>query len=137
MTLEYIHGRKVLHRDIKVSNIFLTGNNTVKLGDFGISKVLESTNAGAQTVVGTPYYMSPEVCESKPYTYKADSWALGCVLYEMAALRPPFVASDLQSLYKKVCAGIFDRIPMVYSGELANVISSLLKVDPNKRPDTD
>ena len=102
MTLEYIHGRKVLHRDIKVSNIFLTGNNTVKLGDFGISKVLESTNAGAQTVVGTPYYMSPEVCESKPYTYKADSWALGCVLYELCSLEHAFMADNLLGLVYKI-----------------------------------
>jgi NIMA (never in mitosis gene a)-related kinase len=62
LALEYVHGRKVLHRDIKTSNIFLTGNNTVKLGDFGISKVLENTGGCAMTVVGTPYYMSPEVC---------------------------------------------------------------------------
>jgi NIMA (never in mitosis gene a)-related kinase len=77
IALEYIHGRKVIHRDIKTSNIFLTGNGTVKLGDFGISKVLENTNEAAMTVVGTPYYMSPEVCESKPYTFKSDVWALG------------------------------------------------------------
>lgn len=60
LALEYVHGRKVIHRDIKSSNIFLTGNNTVKLGDFGISKVVENTGVG--TVVGTPYYMSPEMC---------------------------------------------------------------------------
>ena len=83
ISLEYIHGRKVIHRDIKTSNIFLTGNGTVKLGDFGISRVLENTNEAAMTVVGTPYYMSPEVCESKPYTFKSDVWALGCVLYEL------------------------------------------------------
>ena len=64
-------------------------------------------------------------------------WSLGCVLYEMAALKPPFVAADLQSLFRKVCAGVFERIPVVYSNELANVINSLLKVDPAKRPDTD
>ena len=62
LSLDYIHGRKVLHRDIKATNIFLTGNNTVKLGDFGISKVLETTAEQAMTVVGTPYYMSPEMC---------------------------------------------------------------------------
>lgn len=62
LSLEYIHGRKVLHRDIKSSNVFLTRSNTIKLGDFGISKVLENTNDHAITVQGTPYYMSPEVC---------------------------------------------------------------------------
>ena len=62
LSLEYIHGRKILHRDIKSSNVFLTRNNTIKLGDFGISKVLENTTDQAMTVQGTPYYMSPEVC---------------------------------------------------------------------------
>jgi serine/threonine protein kinase len=61
-------------------------------------------------------------------------WSLGCVLYEMAALRPPFTAHDLSGLYKKVCAGIFDRIPYQYSNDLHSVISSLLKLDPKKRP---
>jgi len=64
-------------------------------------------------------------------------WSLGCVLYEMAALRPPFTANDLQGLYKKVCAGVFERIPSIYSNDLAATISSLLKVDPDKRPNTD
>lgn len=64
-------------------------------------------------------------------------WSLGCVLYEMAALKPPFTAHDLSGLYKKVCAGIFDRIPMTYSNDLQSVISSLLKLDPKKRPDVD
>jgi len=86
IALEYIHGRKILHWDIKSQNIFLTSNGTVKLGDFGISKLLETTNEAAMTVVGTPYYMSPEVCENKPYTFKSDVWALGCVLYELCTL---------------------------------------------------
>lgn len=69
LSLEYVHSRKILHRDLKTQNIFLTADNNVKLGDFGISKVLESTADHAMTVQGTPYYMSPEVCQNKPYTY--------------------------------------------------------------------
>jgi len=80
----------------------LTNNNTVKLGDFGISKLLESTNEAAMTVVGTPYYMSPEVCENKPYTFKSDVWALGCVLYELCTLQHAFSASNLLGLVYKI-----------------------------------
>lgn len=86
LALKHIHENRILHRDLKASNVFLTARNCVKLGDFGISKVLEGTLEAAMTVVGTPYYMSPEVCQSKPYTLKSDIWALGCLLYEMCTL---------------------------------------------------
>lgn len=126
--LKSLHDKKILHRDLKCANIFITGEGVYKLGDLNVSKVLKKDMAQTQT--GTPYYASPEVWKDKPYGVKSDMWSLGCVLYEMAALRPPFVATDLQGLYKKVCAGMFERIPMIYSNDLANVIGSLLKVDP-------
>ena len=87
MALEYVHGRKIIHRDIKTQNVFLTGGKTIKVGDFGISKVLDSTSMVAMTVVGTPYYMPPEACQSNPYTSKSDVWALGIILYELCALK--------------------------------------------------
>jgi len=83
LALKHIHSSRILHRDLKASNVFLTGNNCVKLGDFGISKLLEGTLEPSISLVGTPYYMSPEVCQSKPYTMRSDIWALGCLLYEM------------------------------------------------------
>ena len=130
--LNALHKVKIVHRDIKCANVFLTREGTVKLGDLNVSKIAK---AGVmQTQTGTPYYASPEVWKDKPYNAKSDMWSLGCVLYEMAALKPPFTANDLQGLYKKVCAGLFERIPMSYSNDLANVISWLLKVDPDKRP---
>jgi len=86
MAINYIHKKKILHRDIKCQNIFLTSNGTLKLGDFGISKVLQNTLERAATVVGTPYYMSPEMYENRPYTHKSDIWALGCILYELCTL---------------------------------------------------
>ena len=130
--LHSLHDRKILHRDLKCANVFITLDNVYKLGDLNVSKVLKKDMALTQT--GTPYYASPEVWKDKPYNAKSDMWSLGCVLYEMAALKPPFTANDLQGLYKKVCAGLFERIPMSYSNDLANVISWLLKVDPDKRP---
>lgn len=134
IALEYIHGRKVIHRDIKTSNIFLTGNGTVKLGDFGISKVLENTNEAAMTVVGTPYYMSPEVCESKPYTFKSDVWALGCVLYELCTLQHAFLADNLLGLVFKIVKGNYDAIPSEYSDDLRELVDVILTKDTSKRP---
>ena len=102
MSLEYIHKRKILHRDLKSQNIFLTRNNTLKLGDFGISKVLENTNDLAFSVLGTPYYMSPEVCQRKPYNYTSDVWSLGCILYEMCTLQHAFSGENLLGLVFKI-----------------------------------
>lgn len=90
----------------------------------------------AQTQTGTPYYASPEVWKDKPYGVKSDMWSLGCVLYEMCAQKPPFTATDLAGLYKKICTGYFNRIPANYSNDLAKVISSLLKLNPSERPNT-
>lgn len=104
-----------MHRDIKASNIYLTGNNTVKVGDFGISKVLENTGDLASTVVGTPYYMSPEVCENKPYTNKSDIWSLGCLLYELCMLKHAFTADNLLGLVFKIVRDKIEPIPKCYS----------------------
>ena len=90
----------------------------MKVGDFGISRVLENTLAEAQTVVGTPYYMSPEVCENKPYTFKSDVWALGCVLYELCALTYAFTANNLLSLVFRIVKDDPPAIPEGYSPEL-------------------
>ena len=91
----------------------------------------------AYTQTGTPYYASPEVWQDLPYDSKSDMWSFGCVVYEMAALQPPFKAQDLQGLYKKVKAGKFSPLPSCYSQELGDVIGSLIKIRPRDRPDCD
>ena len=111
MALEYVHGRKIIHRDIKAQNVFLTGGKTIKVGDFGISKVLETTNMQALTVVGTPYYMPPEACQSMPYTSKSDVWSLGIILYELCTLRQPFQCDNLLGLVMKIVTEEPDPIP--------------------------
>eukprot|EP00644_Phytophthora_capsici_P017802 jgi/Phyca11/36772/gw1.100.6.1 len=134
MAIKYLHGQRVLHRDLKASNVFLTTENVVKLGDFGIAKTLDSTLDQAKTVVGTPYYMSPEVCESKPYSYASDVWSLGCVLYEMLALRHAFDAPNILTLILKIVQQDFAPLPPHYDREVSDLLRKLLDKDPERRP---
>ena len=118
LAVKHMHDRKVLHRDIKAANIFLSKEGRVKLGDFGISKTLTETKAAANTIIGTPYYLSPEMVNSRPYDYKSDVWALGVLLYEMCTFRPPFDAKSLHALGLKICSGTYDPIPGQYSDNM-------------------
>jgi NIMA (never in mitosis gene a)-related kinase 2 len=137
LALHEIHSRKegkILHRDIKPANIFLDANNNVKLGDFGLSKVLSNDKDFAETSVGTPYYMSPEQIIEKKYNEKSDIWALGCLLFELCALSPPFEATNHLSLALKIKSGKFDRIPSVFSNEIMRVVQWMLSRDVKQRP---
>ena len=144
LALNYMHAVKVLHRDLKSSNIFVTYKDhqtgeygPVKLGDFGISRVLEGTIDAAVTVVGTPYYMSPEICRSEPYSYSSDVWALGCVLYEMCMLKHAFESESLVGLVYKIVSDCYDDIDgRIYSQQLANLIRELLDKSAGSRPST-
>jgi len=122
--LKALHDRKILHRDMKSANIFLYRDMQAKLGDLNVSKIVKKGLSYTQT--GTPYYASPEVWRDMPYDSKSDIWSLGCVLYEMCALVPPFRADDMQGLYKKVIKGKYPRIPEHFSQEMATVIKFML-----------
>jgi serine/threonine protein kinase len=134
MALKYLHDKHVLHRDLKTANVFLTSKNVVKLGDFGISTVLQNTMACAKTVCGTPYYFSPELCQSKPYNNKSDVWALGVVFYEILTLNRPFNAKSLKELLKKILVGQYEPIPTFVPMEIRSLAASLLQVNPVQRP---
>ena len=112
--------------------MFLSKDGTVKLGDLNVSKIAKKGMLYTQT--GTPYYASPEIWKDKPYDAKSDMWSLGCVLYEAVVLHPPFRASDMQGLYRKVIAGSYPDIPKSYSADLSGVIKSLLQLNPASRP---
>ncbi|XP_014863378.1 PREDICTED: serine/threonine-protein kinase Nek1 isoform X3 [Poecilia mexicana] len=134
LALKHVHGRKILHRDIKSQNIFLTKEGTVQLGDFGIARVLNSTVELARTCIGTPYYLSPEICENKPYNNKSDIWALGCVLYEMCTLKHAFEAGNMKNLVLKIIRGSYPPVSVHYSQELRSLLAQLFKRNPRERP---
>ena len=115
--------------------MFLNKDGTIKLGDLNVSKVAKQGLVYTQT--GTPYYASPEVWRDLPYDLKSDIWSLGCVIYEAAALEPPFKASDMSELYRKVTAGHYPPIPNLYSQDLHAAIGAMLQVNSAFRPNCD
>ena len=130
--LKALHDFKILHRDIKSANVFLFKGGICKLGDLNVSKVARKGLGYTQT--GTPYYASPEVWQEKPYDSKSDVWSLGCVMYEMITLRPPFQAKSMEELYKKVMRGNYPRIPTKYSEDLSDAIKLMIQVEAGARP---
>ncbi|XP_044300103.1 serine/threonine-protein kinase Nek5 isoform X1 [Varanus komodoensis] len=133
--LKHIHDRKILHRDVKAQNIFLNNSGiTAKLGDFGIARMLSNTMEFARTCIGTPYYLSPEICENRSYNNKTDIWSLGCVLYELCTLKHPFEGDSFPHLVLKICRGHFIPVSTKYSYDLRSLISQLFKTSPKDRP---
>ena len=135
LALNHMHTKHILHRDIKSQNIFLTKNNMIKLGDFGVSKTLESTFEKAKSVIWTPYYYIPEISLGVPYSYKSDVWSIGVLLYEMTTFKMPFQAYNIPELAQKINTGNFKKINNDnYSIDLKNLIYDMLQVNPDNRP---
>lgn len=134
--VSYIHKLDIIHRDLKAENILLSGKNgvLVKIGDFGISKMLASAKQ-TSTVIGTPYYLAPELCEGKPYNTKSDVWALGCLLYEMCTHKRAFESETLVGLVKAITSGSVQPIDLtVYERGIQDLIDSMLSLLADKRP---
>lgn len=131
LAIKHIHDNKILHRDLKTQNIFMTQAGEIKIGDFGIARVLQHTYDWA---IGTPYYLSPEICQEQPYNQKSDVWSLGCILYEMVTLRHAFDSNSMKGLVLKILRGTYPEIPSHYSEDLKDLISEMLIKDPIKRP---
>jgi NIMA (never in mitosis gene a)-related kinase len=133
--LKYLHDNKIMHRDLKCANIFLMKTGLLKLGDLNVSKIAKL--GITQTQIGTPYYISPEVLEEKPYNNKCDVWSVGCIIYEMCTLRPPFRGTSLTELYRNIKNGYYTPISNYYSKDMKDLISMMLVVDSHKRASVD
>ena len=128
-----------MHRDLKTNNIMISGTGKsliLKIGDFGISKFLSSQEATSVTVVGTPSYLSPELCDGKSCNEKSDIWAMGCILYEIMALHRMFEGSSLPALVMKITSGKYKPLPSFYSSDLSSLVGDCTKLNPDDRPNT-
>ena len=137
--IQYVHHKRILHRDIKPQNIFLTKEHRVKLGDFGISKTLYKTTQVALSHAGTPVYSSPEVLQYKPYNNKSDIWSTGVVLYEMTMLKHPFVepSKGIDGAIQNILHGEYSMVSMSYTKDHREMIEKMLEKEPRDRPSID
>eukprot|EP00042_Codosiga_hollandica_P049865 m.586342 g.586342 ORF g.586342 m.586342 type:complete len:590 (+) comp57977_c0_seq1:158-1927(+) len=131
--VQYMHSKHVLHRDLKTANVLLTATGRVKIADFGISAQLLNTADVKHTCVGSPFYMSPEVCEDKPYGFKSDMWALGCIVYELCALSSAFGGANLMQTVKNIVHAHYPPIHERYSSGMRRIVSALLQPNTELR----
>ncbi|KAL3895706.1 MAG: hypothetical protein SGCHY_004538 [Lobulomycetales sp.] len=136
LALNECHDKAIVHRDLKPSNIFLDKDQNLKIGDFGLSKTCDSPDTLCQTFVGTPYYMSPELINESSYNAKSDIWSLGCLIYELATLEPPFQSKTQAGLSQKIRQGKLANLPPHFSSELARTIGKMLAPRHEQRPGT-
>ena len=139
LALKYLHKEKhIVHRDLTSNNIMLSENDKITITDFGLAKLKESDCSKMLSVVGTMFYSCPEIIKNEPYNEKVDIWALGCVLYEICCLEPPFCTVNMLALATKITQGEYDNEKIKrksYSSLICTVVQNCLIVDPNKRPD--
>lgn len=138
MSIQYIHNHKILHRDLKAANIFLTDEGErIMIGDFGISKIMHHTLDFAETLKGTPLYLPPEICSGHKYDFKADMWNLGCVLYEMCTLKKPFDGESIPMVMNKIINQTVIPPPKDTNPVFVKLIDMLLEKNPNLRASID
>ena len=146
LALIYLQKNDVIHRDIKPSNIFLMADDTIKLGDFGISKKV-SLSSDITFFIGTPRYTSPEIINKKDFSFKTDIWSLGVTFLELISLRAPFLGYETEEIYENILKrninsnilnkeknGFNNYITKRYSKNLLDLVKEMISMNPDDRP---
>lgn len=136
--VRYMHGINVIHRDLKLGNIFLDKNLRVKVGDFGLATRLSSSDEKRKTICGTPNYIAPEVIdgnkEKRGHSFEVDIWSMGVICFTTLVGKPPYESKDVKSTYQRILANKYEfpsHIPI--SGHARDLISAMLQTNPKKR----
>eukprot|EP00347_Sterkiella_histriomuscorum_P000652 403375018 len=137
--VKYLHSHRVIHRDLKLGNLFLNDKMEIKIGDFGLATKLEFDGERKRTICGTPNYIAPEVLEGKQgHSYEVDIWSLGVIIYTLIIGKPPFETSDVKTTYKRIRMNAYsfpENVPI--SDAARDLITKILNNDPSKRPTVD
>lgn len=138
-SLKYLHSHRVIHRDLKLGNLFLTDKMEIKCGDFGLAAKLEFEGERKRTVCGTPNYIAPEILDGKTgHSYEVDIWSLGVICYTLIVGKPPFETQDVKATYKRIKANNYTFPEGAIISEYAkSLITEILITDPTKRPSLD
>lgn len=139
LAIKYMHHNKVIHRDLKLGNLFLNDKMEIKVGDFGLASKLEFEGERRRTICGTPNYIAPEILDTKNgHSYEVDIWSLGVIIYTLLIGKPPFETPDVKITYKKIrlCSYSFPE-NVAISDSARNLITKILNLDPALRPKLD
>eukprot|EP00826_Nyctotherus_ovalis_P020238 TRINITY_DN1633_c0_g5_i1.p1 TRINITY_DN1633_c0_g5~~TRINITY_DN1633_c0_g5_i1.p1 ORF type:complete len:597 (+),score=145.12 TRINITY_DN1633_c0_g5_i1:51-1841(+) len=134
--LKYLHAHRVIHRDLKLGNVFLTDRMVLKIGDFGLAAKLEFDGERKRTICGTPNYIAPEILEgTQGHSYEVDTWSLGVILYTLLIGKPPFETRDVKTTYNRIRKNIYNfPTHIAISDEARDIVQSILSSDPSRRP---
>lgn len=131
--LKYLHDRNIIHRDLKLGNLFLNDELVVKIGDFGLATTIAFEGERKKTICGTPNYIAPEILNKKGHSFEVDIWSVGCVMYTLLAGKPPFETRSLKETYGRIRKCEY-KLPQALRTSAANMIMAMLQSSPEKRP---